>query len=59
MDRHMFKVWMDEYERRQGLVAMTEVESDLEYDRFLEDGEEQAEWLSDFEYKDRAKNFDL
>jgi len=51
---------MDDTYERQGLFAMTDVESDVEDDIFLQDEEERAEWLSDFEkYKERVGNFDL
>ena len=54
----MFKLSMDGLYKRQGMFPMTEVEFDVESDTFLQDEEEQAAWLTDFQYKGRVRNFD-
>ena len=43
MDREMFNIWMDEPYERQGSFGMTNVESDVDYNIFLEEEEEQDE----------------
>jgi len=54
----MFKLSMDGMYERQGVFPLTEGEFDVESDIFLQDEEEQAAWLTDFEYRGRARNFD-
>ena len=56
----MFKVWMDETYVRENLSVTKAVDFDIESgEMFLEDQDEQAQWLSYCEYKERIRNFDL